>query len=294
MGGSLIEMEERCGHEVILKETEEGLSINPLSMRLAEERMGEKSTSGLFPLKEGRKEWGEEEENDMESWNYSCLAKFCHCLGMPTEGYERDILKLLYKMRDRRDRRVYGPSVKVEKEEFLSELGAIKGLWNEPWCVAGDFNMIRFPSERSRGGRLSPSMRRFTEVIEELELRDLPLQGGCSRGVELDQYQIILQLFLMEGDEERAHTFQIREHVAEGGRLQRGAEEMVGGDPEVFGQIKVKKQEAWNSLDFWDKEERVRELSLEEEEARKEAREMYKKWVLLEERHGGRSPGKFG
>ncbi|RVW96589.1 Transposon TX1 uncharacterized 149 kDa protein [Vitis vinifera] len=52
---------------------------------------------------------------------------------------------------------------------------------------------------------------------------------------------------------------------------------------EVFGQIKVKKQEAWNSLDFWDKEERVRELSLEEEEARKEAREMYKKWVLLEE-----------
>ena len=68
--------------------------------------------------------------------------------------------------------------MKVEKEEFLSELGAIKGLWNEPWCVAGDFNMIRFPSERSRGGRLSPSMRRFTEVIEELELRDLPLQGG--------------------------------------------------------------------------------------------------------------------
>ncbi|RVX10866.1 hypothetical protein CK203_018210 [Vitis vinifera] len=73
---------------------------------------------------------------------------------------------------------VYGPSVKVEKEEFLSELGAIKGLWNEPWCVAGDFNMIRFPTERSQGGRLSPSMQRFTEVIEELELRDLPLQGG--------------------------------------------------------------------------------------------------------------------
>ena len=36
-------------------------------------------------------------------------------------------------------------------------------------------------------------------------------------------------------------------------------------------------------MDFWDKEERVRELSLEEEEPRKEAREMYKKWVLLEE-----------
>ena len=104
MGGSLLEMEGRCGHEVILKETEEGLSVNPLSVCPAKEKLGEKSASGSFPLKEGRKERGEEEEEDMESWRYSCLAKFCHCLGMPTEGCERDILKLLYKMRDKRDR----------------------------------------------------------------------------------------------------------------------------------------------------------------------------------------------
>ena len=51
----------------------------------------------------------------------------------------------------------------------------------------------------------------------------------------------------------------------------------------MFGQIAFKKQNAWNIMDFWDKEESVRSLSLEEEEARKEAREMYKKWVLLEE-----------
>ena len=65
--------------------------------------------------------------------------------------------------------------MKVEREDFLSELGAIRGLWNEPWCVARDFNRIRFPSERSRGGRMSPTMRRFLEVVEELKLRDLPL-----------------------------------------------------------------------------------------------------------------------
>ena len=63
------------------------------------------------------------------------------------------------------------------ERRFLSKLGAIRGLWNELWCVVGDFNMIRFRSERSRGGRLSPTMRRFSEVIEE-ELRDLPRQGG--------------------------------------------------------------------------------------------------------------------
>ncbi|RVW89948.1 hypothetical protein CK203_036517 [Vitis vinifera] len=38
--------------------------------------------------------------------------------------------------------------------------------------------MKRFPSERSRVGRLSGSMRRFSEVLDELALRDLPLQGG--------------------------------------------------------------------------------------------------------------------
>ena len=38
--------------------------------------------------------------------------------------------------------------------------------------------MVRFPSERSREGRLTSSMRRFTEVVEELALKDLPLHGG--------------------------------------------------------------------------------------------------------------------
>ena len=52
---------------------------------------------------------------------------------------------------------------------------------------------------------------------------------------------------------------------------------------EVFGQIDSEKQNAWNLIDYWDKEERVRSLSMEEEEARKEARELYKKWTLLEE-----------
>ena len=38
--------------------------------------------------------------------------------------------------------------------------------------------MIRFPNERSREGRLFSSMRRFSEVLDELALRDLPLPEG--------------------------------------------------------------------------------------------------------------------
>ena len=52
---------------------------------------------------------------------------------------------------------------------------------------------------------------------------------------------------------------------------------------EVFGKVETKKQSAWNLVDFWDKDESARSLTMEEEEARKEAKETYKKWVLLEE-----------
>ena len=97
-------MEKSCGLEAFLKEIKGELNVNPLSVCPAEERLGEKSASGSFLFKEGRVERGEKEGEDVESWRYSCLAKFCHCLGMPTEGYESEILKRLHKMREIRDR----------------------------------------------------------------------------------------------------------------------------------------------------------------------------------------------
>ena len=73
---------------------------------------------------------------------------------------------------------VYGPIEKRYRESFWEELGSIRGLWDNPWCVGGDFNEILSLNERSRGGRISKSMRRFADVLNDLGLRDLPLQGG--------------------------------------------------------------------------------------------------------------------
>ena len=73
---------------------------------------------------------------------------------------------------------VYGPVDKNLRELFWEELGSIKGLWDDPWCVGGDFNEILSPDERSKGGRISNSMRRYADILNDLELRDLPLQGG--------------------------------------------------------------------------------------------------------------------
>ena len=69
---------------------------------------------------------------------------------------------------------VYDPTEKRLREAFWEELGSIRGLWENPWCVGGDFNEILSPNERSRGGRISNTMRRFSEVLNDLGLRDLP------------------------------------------------------------------------------------------------------------------------
>ena len=78
--------------------------------------------------------------------------------------------------------------------------------------MAGDFNVVRFPMECSKGGRLTSSKRRFFEIIEDLELRDLHLfkevlaLGGGGGGGLNNQSNSRLNWFLV--------------YVVEGGKLQ--------------------------------------------------------------------------
>ncbi|KAL6317062.1 hypothetical protein AAG906_029814 [Vitis piasezkii] len=164
-------------------------------------------------LEEGKRE---------EGWSSNCLAKFSRCLGMPTEGFEEEILYLLRRMERRIEQKseegacleglldrganedkdfimewqlALGGQLEMfwdnklvelleveerirDREVFWEKLESIKGLWRDPWCMRRDFNMVRYLEKHSRRGGLSTSMRRFTEVVEDLELRDYPLQGG--------------------------------------------------------------------------------------------------------------------
>ncbi|RVW82267.1 hypothetical protein CK203_041667 [Vitis vinifera] len=73
---------------------------------------------------------------------------------------------------------VYGPFSKVERDALWEEFGAIRGLWEDPWCIGGDFNITLFPRERSSQRRINSAMRKFAETVNDLGLVDLPLQGG--------------------------------------------------------------------------------------------------------------------
>ena len=94
---------------------------------------------------------------------------------------------------------VYGLFTREEREYLWEELGAIRGSWEDPWCLGGDFNIILFQKERSRQRRLTAAIRRFAQIIDELGLVDLPLQGGLFtwNGGQNDQSWARLDRFLM-------------------------------------------------------------------------------------------------
>ena len=47
-----------------------------------------------------------------------------------------------------------------------------------PWCLGGDFNVVRFPLERSGSSPFTFAMIDFLDFISEQGLIDLPLEGG--------------------------------------------------------------------------------------------------------------------
>ena len=73
---------------------------------------------------------------------------------------------------------VYGPNENIERGHMWDELVGIQQYWRLPWCYFGDFNIVRFPSEHRGETRLTLAMEKFSEFIEDLNLVDLPLEGG--------------------------------------------------------------------------------------------------------------------
>ncbi len=70
---------------------------------------------------------------------------------------------------------VYGPSTWEGKDDFCRELGELKSVCRGLWVICGDFNLTRYPTEKRGRGWSRRLMGMFNDLINELELIDLPM-----------------------------------------------------------------------------------------------------------------------
>lgn len=97
---------------------------------------------------------------------------------------------------------VYGPVDHYRKGDFWREIYNVKGRWSGAWCLGGDWNAIRFPSERSPGGRISEEMNSFSEWINSHSLVDLQLTSTAFTWSNHKSFPIMFRLhrFLVSND----------------------------------------------------------------------------------------------
>ena len=73
---------------------------------------------------------------------------------------------------------VYGPAQDVLKDSFLAELSNFCIKAKYPVLVGGDFNILRFSSEKNKKFSENNFSDVFNLIINSYELRELPLAGG--------------------------------------------------------------------------------------------------------------------
>jgi hypothetical protein len=72
---------------------------------------------------------------------------------------------------------VYGPQTDNLRSALYEELRLIRMLNDLPWVVIGDFNLLRSNNETSGAPRPLSQINDFNDILQELHLTKVPLQG---------------------------------------------------------------------------------------------------------------------
>jgi len=73
---------------------------------------------------------------------------------------------------------VYGSPHEECKAEFLIELASFCGGCQVPYVIGGDFNLIRFSSEKNKVCSISKHSKNFNSIIACYDIMDLGMAGG--------------------------------------------------------------------------------------------------------------------
>lgn len=73
---------------------------------------------------------------------------------------------------------VYGPTHDDRKKLFLTEVSQACSSHNYPMLIGGDFNILRFSSEKNKNFKANKFSDMFNLIINSHELRDIHINGG--------------------------------------------------------------------------------------------------------------------
>ena len=73
---------------------------------------------------------------------------------------------------------IYRAAHEEEKENFLIELAEVCADQSLPLLIGGDFNLLRFASEKNEAIRSTRCRNMFNNIINIYELRELDMSGG--------------------------------------------------------------------------------------------------------------------
>ncbi|RVW81753.1 putative ribonuclease H protein [Vitis vinifera] len=144
-------------------------------------------------------------------------------------------------------------------------------------------------------------MRKFAEIVDDLGQVDLSLQGGefTWNGGHNNQAWARLERFLVSPswvdqfsgiNQSRlprpvSDHFPITASYKLATKMKEIKQKLKVWNRKVFGKLECNKSPALQQVEFWDRKESERILTVEETELKKEAKENYRKWVIMEETH---------
>ena len=73
---------------------------------------------------------------------------------------------------------IYGAAQEVDKNEFLAKLARFCSNNKNPYLASGDFNIIRFASEKNKPTGVHRHTDLFNSIISANNLLDIHMVGG--------------------------------------------------------------------------------------------------------------------
>ncbi|KAF5175981.1 hypothetical protein FRX31_034433 [Thalictrum thalictroides] len=89
---------------------------------------------------------------------------------------------------------VYGLNDKGILVAFWAELDATRAWVNYPWCIGGDFNLIRYTHEKMGGTQMTRFMNEFADFERRHELVEYPLEGAHFTRSDNRRYPVMTKI----------------------------------------------------------------------------------------------------